>query len=298
MIRNIVTNNIIKVNELSPLHNKFYERLNSVPVIERQMINNERYYTVSDVNGLFPSVTTVLSIVKKDKLDQWTHNVVTSRIKKEVLKLSEHPDWKTRKDKLLEDIITEATNIPIKRRDTAVEFGNKAHNIIDEIIKRDIEKIKSNQQATSILPPIIKSAENDFFIECFEKWKIESKLTIIAPETLIFSKKFKYAGAMDAIAINTGPNGEEHLVAIDWKTTNSLQPEHALQVAAYAHALQEMVDLPVKEAWVVRFDKKQVGLHFEYKLANVEDTFTRFEAALKLWKTYKIENQSFWKKEK
>jgi len=254
-----------------------------IPKIERTMIDNERFYTVAGVKGYFPSVTTVLSIVKKHKLERWETTLITNKIRTEILRMSEHPDWRTQKTEVVNSIIQIASESPNQRRDLAVDFGNRAHSIIDELIK-------------GIAPPPILDYKYRNLVLGFEKWKKESKLNLIAPETLIFSNKFKYAGAMDAIGIATGSDGKEHLVAIDWKTTNELRPEHALQVAAYAKGLQEMINLPVQEAWVIKFDKHGKLTYDEYRVANVDKAFARFEAALTLWQTYRnAKEEDFWR---
>jgi len=267
---------------LSVLQKKFNESMLKIPKIERTMIDNERFYTVAGVKGYFPSVTTVLSIVKKHKLERWETTLITNKIRTEVLKMSEHPTWRTQKTVVVDNIIQVALESPNYRRDLAVDFGNKAHSIIDELIK-------------GVPPPVVLDEKYRALVLGFEKWKRDSKLNLIAPETLIFSQKFKYAGAMDAIGIATGKDGKEHLVAIDWKTTNELRPEHALQVAAYAKGLQEMINLPVEEAWVIRFDKHGRLTYDEYKLASVDKVFARFEAALMLWQTYRnAKEEDFW----
>lgn len=57
-------------------------------------------------------------------------------------------------------------------------------------------------------------------------------------ETVAYSAKYGYAGAMVAIAYHEGK-----LVALlDWKTSIAIYSEDALQVAAYAKALEEMTD--------------------------------------------------------
>ena len=55
---------------------------------------------------------------------------------------------------------------------------------------------------------------------------------------------------MDAVPYRNG-----QLVALDWKIGNGLYPEHLLQVAAYAKALEEMSGESVSEAWAVRLGK-------------------------------------------
>ena len=91
-------------------------------------------------------------------------------------------------------------------------------------------------------------------VDNFTSWRRKAGLDIHLAETMVYSAKYRYAGTMDALAYRKGI-----MVALDWKTSNRLYPEHALQVAAYAKALEEMTGQPVKEAWVVRLGKTAPG---------------------------------------
>jgi hypothetical protein len=95
---------------------------------------------------------------------------------------------------------------------------------------------------------------------------------------MVYSAKYKYAGAMDAVAYRDGK-----MVALDWKTSNGLYGEYALQVAAYAKALEEMTGEVVSEAWAVRFGKKTPEFEAK-KVTDLDGTFVAFRAALYLWK--------------
>ncbi len=81
----------------------------------------------------------------------------------------------------------------------------------------------------------VKPAEMKPVVQSFTTWRQYAGLDIQLTETMVYSGKYRYAGAMDAVAYRNG-----QLVALDWKTGNGLYPEHLLQVAAYAKALEEM----------------------------------------------------------
>ena len=117
----------------------------------------------------------------------------------------------------------------------AADFGTQAHILIDQIVQR--------------LEPEIP-AEMVTVVENFATWRREAGLDIQMSEMMVYSAKYRYAGAMDAVATRDG-----QLVALDWKTSNGLYPEYALQVAAYAKALEEMTGQTVTEAWAIRFGK-------------------------------------------
>jgi len=106
---------------------------------------------------------------------------------------------------------------------------------------------------------------------------------LIQGDTVVYSKKYKYAGAADAIG-RLKDGGK--LVIVDWKTSNSLHNEYALQLSAYAKALEEMEGEKVHECWVVRLDKKAVAFE-TMKIRNIDECFAGFLAALRLWRAVK-----------
>ncbi len=147
----------------------------------------------------------------------------------------------------VEEIIEQARRRPDQLRDQAADFGTQAHVLIEQIIQG--------------LEPDIP-IEMEPVVQSFTHWRQDSGLDIQLTETMVFSGKYRYAGAMDAVAYRNG-----QLVALDWKTGNGLYPEHLLQVAAYAKALEEMSGESVTEAWAVRLGKKVP----EFEVRKVED---------------------------
>ena len=163
---------------------------------------------------------------------------------------------------------SEARRRPEQVRDQAADFGTHAHVAIDQIV----------QGLEPQIPP-----EMELVVNNFTEWRRDANLDLHLTETMVFSDKYRYAGAMDAIAYRDGS-----LVALDWKTSNGLYPEYALQVAAYANALAEMTGKPVTEAWTVRFGKATP--EFEARqVIDLEKSFIAFRAALYLWRAIKGE---------
>lgn len=99
----------------------------------------------------------------------------------------------------------------------------------------------------------------------------------------VYSDVHKYAGTIDAVAnINLG--GKKALVVLDWKTSNFITNEHALQITAYAKAYEELYGDKVSEGIVVKLSKKSPG--FEVKrVRDLDTTFEAFKSALNLFNT-------------
>lgn len=235
------------------------------PAITRVQLNGVRYYKVEGYEELFPSVTTVLSVIAKPALVPWARNVALNQVRASLTERVGGAAWIT--PEWIEDLIAEAKQRPDQVRDEAADFGTQAHILIDAIIRGERPPVPPEME------PVVAS---------FEAWRKEAGLDIQLTETMVFSPTHRYAGAMDALAWRAG--GGQRLVALDWKTSNSLHPEYALQVAAYARAMEEMSGQKVHEAWVVRFGKTAP----EFEARRVQDldaAFDAFRAALTLWRS-------------
>jgi len=97
----------------------------------------------------------------------------------------------------------------------------------------------------------------------------------------------QYAGACDGI----GRDKAGQLVILDWKTSNQVRNLYAMQVSAYAKALEEMYGEEVKEAYVVQLNKETP----EYSVHQVKDLNRSFEAFLAALTLFKGMKESFFK---
>ena len=231
------------------------------PTITRVDRPGGRHYRVEGYEDLFPSVTTVLKVISKPALIRWSRDVALESVRAALSHETGSmtlvtPDW-------IEQIISDARRRPDEQRDQAADFGSQAHLLIDEIIQGKEPEIPQN------MVPVVTG---------FEKWRQDAGLQITVTEKMVYSAKYGYAGSMDAVAYRGS-----RLVALDWKTSNGLYPENALQVAAYAKALEEMSGEQVQEVWVVRFGKSTPEFEARQVL-DLETAFTTFRAALYLWK--------------
>lgn len=72
--------------------------------------------------------------------------------------------------------------------------------------------------------------------------------------------------------------GEDILVIFDWKTSKSINNEHALQVSAYAKAYEELYGKKVEEGIVVKLDKTSTSFQMK-RVKNLDETFKGFLSA-------------------
>lgn len=101
-------------------------------------------------------------------------------------------------------------------------------------------------------------------------------------EIAVHSEKYGYAGSLDALG--TLPSGE--IVVYDFKTSKAVYPSMALQIAAYAKALEEC-DPGIGKVGggvVVKLGREPGSIE-EYVIADLDEAFVSFRAALHLWRT-------------
>lgn len=140
---------------------------------------------------------------------------------------------------LLASIMEDAANAPDRVKTEAADLGTLAHDAIDRIVKG--EDLKEEDIAEAVRVPVGN----------FRKWLEGSGIQLVLGDTAVASVVEKFGGKLDALGWRNG-----HYVILDWKTSSGIYPEYALQVAAYATAFEETYGVPVGEAIIVRFDKK------------------------------------------
>ena len=101
-------------------------------------------------------------------------------------------------------------------------------------------------------------------ITAFLKFQKENKLKWLESEKPIYSKKYGYAGILDALAKDK--NGK--IILVDFKSSKSIYPEMFLQVAGYQIAHEEETGQKVDKNIIIRFGKSDGK--FEVKEARNE----------------------------
>ena len=90
-------------------------------------------------------------------------------------------------------------------------------------------------------------------VEGFQSWLRRSDLQILASELMVYHPAYKYAGTIDLVCRH---EGTAELVVIDVKT-GGVFDEAAMQVSAYATALEYLTNDPVSEAWVLQLPRER-----------------------------------------
>lgn len=243
-------------------------------MIQAIKVGSTRFYKVEGVEGLFPSVTSVLgSVLKTEALENWKRGLILSNLKERLAKsqatdrLKPFAEEFDRARKMAEKAPQEVLAI-------SSEFGIRAHSVCETLAQG---KQLSQKEMSPDMVPIISA---------FKKWQDQMKINIVSVETPIFSLTHRYAGCVDALATRTDEHGNTIRLVLDWKTSASVYPTYAMQIAAYARALEEREaspDFKIDEGWIVRFDKSQ-PIFEAHRITDIDAAFRGFRSALSLWR--------------
>jgi len=203
------------------------------------------YYYIPGIPKPLPSVTTILNdVLAKPALIHW----VAETAAKAAL---ENP-WMS---------VKEAVSSIYRTKEKAGLKGKDIHKIIQNLSKGGkVEKTKE-----------IKG-----YIEAYEKFKADVPFRILATEKIVYSKKYGYAGTLDAII--KFKNGE--LAIIDFKTGKYVYREASIQLSAYKQALEEMYPKKKKPDKTFVVHLKSDGT---YSLIEKNASFQIFLALKKVW---------------
>ena len=161
----------------------------------------------------------------------------------------------------IEEALQQAKNYPDEARDAAAAKGTAIHEAI------------YNWETIGERPD--DAVENQA-VQAYDEWRTQVPMEVVASELTGWSPSDQYAGTIDQVCRNS--NG--HWSVIDFKTGGAY-PEAALQVAAYANALEELTGIPVDDAWILRIPRDQPAdgsPQFFTKYMNCDHIQSNFEA--------------------
>lgn len=183
-------------------------------------------YTLDDkpVTG----VTTILKVINKPALLQWSASEAVKYIETEVANIaSKNDDLEYMKELAREwaNILLKAKTAYRRKADKAADTGSLAHAWVEKYINAKIkgEKEPEREEALALMT------------DNFVKWVEENKVKFLSSEQRVFSKKSWYAGTYD---FDCEIDGKIYLG--DLKTSSGIYSEMFFQTAAYQNAIQEM----------------------------------------------------------
>lgn len=175
-----------------------------------------------------PSVTSFTGIIDKSRaLLGWAEKLSVAELNRRLRESGT----------LTEKDILEACAIHKVKKEQAATIGTEAHAWAEAYSKGKNPPMPQNEAVANA-------------VRGFLQWVDSEKFKIITSERHIYSKKYGYAGIVDAEGKRKGK-----LAIIDYKTSSGIYHEMLFQTAGYQQALQEMTGKEYDERWIVRFDK-------------------------------------------
>lgn len=142
-------------------------------------------------------------------------------------------------DKVTEELVERAKKEYRNISKEAANIGTEIHKWIEEWIQC---------KGVGIDMPDDEKVLNG--ITAFLKFQNERKFKWLESERIVYSKKHKFVGTLDAVA----KIGKE-LVLIDFKSSKAIYDEMKIQVAGYAIAWEEEMGKQFDRYMILRFDK-------------------------------------------
>jgi len=241
--------------------------------VELEVINRKHFYRVTTGGDtfVFPGVTGYLGIINKPALIPWAKREALSVVKSELRKGLSDDSQTIIDDAWLDKIFALGLKRPDQIKDDAADLGSLVHKYIDQIIQGK-------------MPPDL-TPEMEPAVTGFIEWWKNSQIELVMGDTKVASLIHSYGGSLDALGRQ---NGE--YVILDWKTSNGVYDEYALQVAAYWQAFAETYGPACQRGYIVRFSKK-LPVEFEVReVANLEESFRAFLHAKSLSRSMGIKH--------
>ena len=222
-----------------------------------------RHYEVEGYQFDFASVTSVTGIVNKFGIPDYYKRkgiekaidimaqpgaqerlALSATLKNERARKHKNNTWQT-------ELYEEAKSGPQEAMDIATGFGNDSHDIIEFLTMNQMGK---NPELLLINNALWSNYEEYMPIaEGFKAWLRDSGIEIVASELMVYHPAYRYAGTIDLVCRH---EGTAELVVIDVKT-GGVFDEAAMQVSAYATALEYLTNDPVSEAWVLQLPRER-----------------------------------------
>lgn len=159
-----------------------------------------------------------------------------------------------------------------KVRDDTADKGHNLHSLIER---------ECRQMMGETVAPIPASTEDELqALARWQKWARDVELKPLAVEFRVIDARLGYAGTIDFFGYICGARK-----VADWKSGNSVWPEHHLQNVAYRSALGAMLGIDPPAGHLVRVPRDGDRVTEKPGTSNVAGTMRAFEGLLNtyLW---------------
>lgn len=187
-------------------------------------------------NNRLLSVTAITGVIdKSDALMGWAVRLAKDYLLEKI----------QNKEQITSLDVEEASKEYRKKKEEAADIGTLIHEWVSTWI-------------TGKKPRIPEEEKLHGGITAFLKFQKEYEVKWLESEMVVYSRKHGYAGILDAV----GKIGSKTFL-VDFKSSNAIYPEYALQTAGYQICYEEMMKKKIDSRMIVRFGK-DTG-EFEFK---------------------------------
>lgn len=197
---------------------------------------NETTHTYTIDDKIIYGVTSIVGVLDKPALIYWAVGKAIEFLQR-ALKPGMIID-----EVNLPSLLEGAKTAHRKHLKDAGDIGTAVHEYLEKYLKAGINKEK--------LPELPVNKNIRAGVKAVIDWAKENNVKFLASERKIYSKKYGYAGTLDALAEVNGK-----LAIVDFKTSNGIYDDMFLQTAAYARAIEEEDGKKIEECWILRIPK-------------------------------------------
>ena len=224
---------------------------------------NDRVYAIDGL-GEYRSVTSSLSIINTPALADWRKNKALDKMQEllknpkaagEYQKLADAKNAKARIHKnntWVSMMVEEAKKAPNQNMTEARDFGTYAHSVVEHIAMAQANDERLDRDVDRAPESFVIGPEYAHIAEGFQMWMKDSGMRVVASELMVWHPLYEYAGTIDLVCRNK----DGMLAVVDVKT-GGVYNEAAMQIAAYAKALQQLTGEEVLEGWALRLPRNR-----------------------------------------
>lgn len=231
---------------------------------------NGHHYKHLETGKIVDSVTQKISI-EKPHLRKWYARMALEYME---------PRWKDLTPENRDKEYDVAVLAGSDSRDDAGRVGTSGHGYIDDYLQSWIKTgVKPADIKEFIKPDIFGFIDSRVIAAARSAEKLFNKYNVvpIASELLVGDEKIGVAGTMDFLALFDGK-----LMVSDWKTSNRVSDEYAMQVSAYMYLFQRMTGIKVDGCNLVQLSKKNDSFRV-YDIPRPNEAFAAFKGQVKTY---------------
>ena len=249
-----------KIKGLLEEEKQFTEQEMAVGESEGYKFDEKKHAHTLDGKPLM-GVTTVLSVISKPSLIQWSANMACDYVDSRSMEFFNNPT-------LFKDILKEARTAHRKKKEKAGDWGTKVHEAVEDWIKRGVEPVGLDEMG-------VRAFEN------FKKWAEDNNVKFIESEKHLYSREMWIGGIVDLVF---EMDGKKYIG--DIKTSSGIYNEAFFQMGAYHLMLEEMGEKDV--AGYIVINLKKDGTMDMKRADNMKINQDAFKHALGLYKIINV----------